>query len=246
MIDLLKKDTAIMKLDHVVYFTNSTPAQIVSEQQKLGQHAVVGGHHEKWGTQNALMYVSNAYIEWLSVEKENIAKEAGHSLTNLLLHDLETSEGWGTICISIKNIEKFNREIKKKKFSTSGVFDAERKTPDGQVRKWKMLFIDQPVMDQLPLPFFIEWEETEEVRFAKLRKDRTFLPANDELEIKECMFRVKDPLKEISIWANLLSQKINDSNRIILPNVLLKFIPSNKNGKERLSDVIIQPIEKTR
>lgn len=233
---------SIMKLDHVVYFTNSTPEQIVAEQQKLGQHVVVGGQHEKWGTQNALLYVSNAYIEWLSVEKENIAKEAGHTLTTLLLHDLETGEGWGTICVSVENIEQFNREINKKNFSTSGVFDAKRKTPDGQVRKWKMLFIDQPELDQLPLPFFIEWEEAEDVRFAKLRKDETFLPANDNLKIKECVFRVKDPSKEISKWANLLSQKINHSNRIILPNVTLKFIPSNKNGKERLSDVIIQSI----
>ena len=111
--------------------------------------------------------------------------------------------------------------------------------------EWKMLFVDQPVLDQLPLPFFIEWEETEDVRFAKLRKDGIFSPANDDLEIKECVFRAKDPLKEILKWANLLSKKINDSNRIILPNVLVKFIPSNKNGKERLSDVIIQPIEKT-
>lgn len=229
-----------MRLDHVVYFTKKVPKQIVAEQQKLGRHAVVGGHHEKWGTQNALLYTRNAYVEWLSVERMDIAKQAGHPLTDLLLYDLESGEGWGTICISVKDIESFNREIKNKGFRTSGVFNAQRKTPDGQLCKWKMLFAEQPELNKLPLPFFIQWEEAEEVRLAKLRKDGVILPANEKLEITECIFNVDDALNEISKWANLLSQKINASGNIVLPNVMLKFI-KNKGGKERLSDVVIEP-----
>ena len=79
-----------MKLDHVVYFTNRKHLhEIVAEQQNERNHAVVGGSHEKWGTHNALMYMKNAYIEWLSVEKMEIAEQADHPLTRLLLHDLE-------------------------------------------------------------------------------------------------------------------------------------------------------------
>ena len=51
------------------------------------------------------------------------------------------------------------RKLKIKDFRTSGVLDAERRTADGQLRKWKMLFVDQPVLNELPYPFFIEWEE---------------------------------------------------------------------------------------
>jgi hypothetical protein len=228
-----------MRLDHVVYFTRKVPEQIVAEQQKLGRHAVVGGHHEKWGTQNALLYTRNAYIEWLSVERMVIAKKAGHPLTDLLLYDLEAGEGWGTICISVKDIELFNREVKKKGFRTSGVFNAQRKTPDGHLRKWKMLFADQPAFNKLPLPFFIQWEETEKERFAKLRKDEVILPGNEKLKITECIFNADNPLNEISKWANLLSQKISDSGNIVLPNVVLKFI-TNKGSKERLSEVVIE------
>lgn len=231
-----------MKLDHVVYFTKSAPEETVLAQQKLGRHAVVGGKHEKWGTQNALMYTRNGYVEFFSVEKPDIAKNAHHPLTDLLLHDLETGEGWGTICISVENVEQFEREIKKKDFFTSGVINAERKTPDGRVRKWKMLFVNQIISDQLPLPYFIEWEQAEDLRFAHLRKDGIILPANDNLEIKECIFRVTDPRKEISKWADLLSQNSSGSNQIILPNATLTFIPAKDHGKERLSDVIILPI----
>jgi hypothetical protein len=89
-----------MRLDHVVYFTNKLTEQKVAEKKKLGRHAVVGGHHEKWGTQNALLYTRDAYVEWLSVERMDIAKQAGHPLTDLLLYDLKAGEGWGAICIS--------------------------------------------------------------------------------------------------------------------------------------------------
>lgn len=212
----------------------------MAAQQKLGRHAVIGGRHEQWGTQNALLYTRNAYIEWLSVENPDIARQADHPLTALLLHDLVFGEGWGTICISVQNIEQFDRDIKQKNFTTSGVIAAERKTPNGGLRKWKMLFVDQPVSDQLPLPFFIEWEEAEEIRLATLRKEEIILPANDALEITECVFRVKDPLKESSTWANLLSQKIGGSNQIVLSNAKFKFISANKDGKERLSDVIVK------
>ena len=164
-----------MKLDHVVYFTNIAPKEIVAEQQASGNHAVVGGRHEKWGTHNALLYTKNAYIEWLSVEKREVAQQVEHPLTKLLLYDLQQGAGWGTICLSVDGIEKFKEEVENKGFRTSGVLDAERRTADGQLRKWKMLFVDQPVSNELPYPFFIEWEDPEETRFAKLREEGTIL-----------------------------------------------------------------------
>lgn len=227
-----------MKLDHVVYFTNKEPVQIVVEQQVSGRHAVVGGRHEQWGTYNALLYTKNAYIEWLSVEKMEIAQQVDHPLTKLLLHDLERGDGWGTICLSVDNIEKFNGEVENKGFRTSGVLDAERRTADGQLRKWKMLFVDQSVSNELPYPFFIEWEETEEIRLEKLRKDGTLNSDNEQLEITECVFSVDDPLSTTAEWAILLSQKVGNADDIALPNVVLKFV-EHDGGKDRLTDVVI-------
>ena len=225
-----------MKLDHVVYFSKKEPAQMVEEQQKMGYHAVVGGRHEKWGTHNALLYTKNAYIEWLSVEKMEIAEQVDHPLTKLLLHDLEEGEGWGTLCFSVKGIDKFKEEVENKGFRTSGVLDAGRRTADGQLRKWKMLFVDRPVSNELPYPFFIEWEEPEETRFAKLREDGTLISDNELLEITECVFSVDDPLRETAEWEILLSQKVGNANNIVLPNVVLRFV-ERVGGKDRLTAV---------
>lgn len=231
----------MIKLDHVVYFTGKAPAEVVREQNSLGWHAVIGGKHEKWGTQNALMYMRNAYIEWLSVEYEEIARHSNHQLVEQLLRDLPEGENWGTVCCSVQGIDRFNEKIRAAGYRTSGVLDAERKTTTGNIRKWKMLFIEQEVSDVLPLPFFIEWEKNDITRLEELREDGTILPENEKLAVTECLFTVNDPLIMATEWSALLSVGISEGNLIVLPNVIFKFIRNEFEGKrERLTDVVIE------
>ncbi|MDS9472110.1 VOC family protein [Sporosarcina pasteurii] len=230
-----------MKLDHVVYFTKKSPVDVVEEQQRLGWHAVIGGRHEKWGTHNTLMYLSNAYIEWLSVEQETIAQNSKQPLVKLLLHDLADGENWGTVCFSVNDIAKFNEELNEKGYETSGVLDAERKTVHGDVRKWKMLFIQEAPSNTLPYPFFIEWQADEEIRFKELRTDGTLLPDNEKLEVTECLFSVENPNEITENWASLLGIELRDNTMLRLPNCNLKFIEkSARETRERLIDVAIQ------
>lgn len=231
-----------MKLDHVVYFTEKDLNQVVEEQRLEGRHAVIGGRHEKWGTHNALLYVENAYVEWLAVEYVEIAKIAQLPLIDLLLSDLKEGGGWGTLCLSVDGIEHFNEDIENKGFRTSGVLEAQRKTVDGRLLKWKLLFVEQPVSAELPYPFFIEWEEMEEKRLARLKEDGALSTENECLAIKECIFHVEDPLKETAEWAILLSQKVGDNHDITLPNTILKFV-KHEGGKDRLTDVVIGQAE---
>lgn len=231
----------MVKLDHVVYFTEKSPDKVVKEQISLGWHTVVGGSHEKWGTHNALMHVNNGYIEWLSVEHPRIAETANHQLVDLLLRDISEGDDWGTICFTVEGIDVFNERLKSLEYKTSGVLQAERKTKDGNIRKWKMLFIDQELSSSLPLPFFIEWDEKEEERSIGLRADGTISQDNEKLEITECHFGVSLPKEEVTKWATLLSAEVGDENTIKLPNTLLKFSKRESiNGNERLSDVVIE------
>ncbi|MDW0114244.1 VOC family protein [Sporosarcina saromensis] len=227
-----------LKLDHVVYFTHKSPDEIVDQLQQDGQHAVVGGRHEKWGTHNALMYVKNAYIEWLAVEKLELAERVDHPLTRLLLHDVKIQEGWGTLCLSVENIEAFNEELQNKGFLTSGVLDAQRRTTSGEIKRWKMLFINQPISNELPYPFFIEWEEPEQLRFDKLRAEGALVESNEKKVIQQCVFHVEDPLGVTGEWAVLLSAKVDDNHTISLNNVTLRFI-EHEGGVERLKEVVI-------
>ena len=128
-------------------------------------------------------------------------------------------------------------------YETSGVLQSERKTKDGNIRRWKMLFVEQELSSKLPLPFFIEWEEKEEERFLGLRKDGTITPDNEKLAITECHFSVSVPEEEVAKWATLLSVEISDKNKIKLPNTMLKFMEKGfRNGNERLTDVVIEHV----
>lgn len=231
----------MIKLDHVVYFTGKSPTDIVEEQKSLGWHAVIGGSHEKWGTYNALMYVNNAYIEWLSVEHEEIATASDHQLVKQLISDLENRDKWGTICLSVKDINQFNVELNKVGIETSGVLDAERKTLTGEILKWKMLFVKQSPTTELPLPFFIEWEDSISIRYEKLKLDGSLGEDNEELSITSCIFNVFHPAEEASKWASLLNVGLGENNTIHLANTILVFREKETQvGNERLVDVVIE------
>ena len=231
-----------IKLDHVVYFTEKPPKMIIEEQKEMGWHAVIGGSHEKWGTHNALMYMNNAYIEWLSVENKEIAEKSGHQLVDLLLEDVQEGEGWGTMCLSVNQLDIFNEKLCAEGYQTSGVIPAERKTVNGQIRKWKMLFVNQAPSENLPFPFFIEWEKDESERYKELRIDGTVLPDNEKLAITECVLSVRDPVVTISEWSKLLS--ITPSGDTLrLPNAKLKFVGIESDArKERLVEVVVEHI----
>lgn len=215
-----------MKLDHVVYFTNKTVTEIVDQQQKRGNAAIVGGRHEQWGTANALLYTENAYIEWLTVEDACQAKKAAacQPLIAQFLHDQSSGDDWATVCFSVDDMEQWKEELDNKGFQTTSILEASRKTAEGQMLRWKMLFVEQEVTTELPYPFFIEWEDREDVRFARLNEMNARTATHTQQKITECIFHVDDPLRETAEWAILLSQKVGDANDIRVGEVVLRFI----------------------
>ena len=227
----------MIELDHVVYFSEKSPELLVQEHKGTS----IGGKHKKWGTVNALTYTKNSYIEYLSVEHMNIAKQANHPLTNLLLHDLKDGEGWGTICLRTDNITELNERLNREGWVTSGVLDAERETSSGFIRKWKMLFIQQVVSDKLPFPFFIEWEEPFEERMQSLREDGTLKTINERLQISQCTIAVQDPITDLKEWSKLLNVTPS-GNSIRLSNCELVFLLS-KHERERLVNVQVKEID---
>ena len=224
----------MIELDHVVYFSEKPPEVHVQEHKGTS----IGGKHKNWGTVNALTYTKNSYIEYLSVGHMDIAKQAKHPLTNLLLHDLEDSEGWGTICFRTDSILELNERLNGEGWVTSGVLDAERETSSGFIRKWRMLFIKQDVSEELPLPFFIEWEESFEERMKSLREEGTITSVNDNLSISLCEFAVTNPEKRVNEWSHLLNLPCTE-NSLKLSNTELIFIKSS-NMRERLVNVQIK------
>ncbi|WP_301108550.1 VOC family protein [Sporosarcina sp.] len=227
-----------MKLDHIVYFTNEKLEEVIKAQLAEGYDAIMGGRHEHWGTANALLYTENAYIEWLTVENLDKAKQAASSqpLIEQLLHDQSYGNGWATVCFSVENMEEWKDELDNKGFQTTDVLSASRRTNDGKLLRWKMLFVEQQITSDLPYPFFIEWEETEAQRFKRLQEQGAYTAVHRNHKITECVFHVDDPLRDTAEWAILLSQKVGDHNDIQIEDTLFQFV--EKPGEpERLAAV---------
>lgn len=216
-----------MKLDHIVHFVHQNPQEVTSHWQQNGFHAAVGGQHINWGTYNALLYLDDCYIEWLAVEKENIASQADHPLTRLLLHD---QVGFGTICLRTSDIEGVDKDLKGRGIKTTGVLAAERRTEAGQLIQWKMLFIEEVVSVRLPFPFFIEWQETDERRYQNLRANGAIKAINEALSIESCVFGVWNPEETAGTWTEILGGSLE------LDNCRIEFRKTDQ-PMERLEEV---------
>lgn len=216
-----------MKLDHIVHFVRQSPVEASAYWSSKGFHTAVGGRHINWGTHNALLYLKDCYIEWLAVEKEEVASNAEHPLTRLLLHD---QVGFGTICLRTETIEKLNEDLQDRGIKTSGVLDAERRTEAGQLIKWRMLFIEETVSVHLPSPFFIEWQETDEQRYRKLRDNDAMQEMNGMLSIDRCVFGVWNPEETADAWREILD------GRLELDNCRIEFRKTDQL-LERLEEV---------
>lgn len=216
-----------MKLDHIVHFVRKNPQEAAAFWREKGFHAAVGGQHIHWGTHNALLYVKDCYVEWLSVEKKEVALAAEHPLTRQLLYD---QVGFGTVCLRTSNIHGVSADLKSRGIHTSGVLDAERRTEAGQLIQWKMLFIEEEVSAGLPSPFFIEWQETDQARYKKLKENGTIQESNTEMAIERCVFGVWNPEQAADAWRKILGGSLE------LENCRIEFRKTDR-PKERLEEV---------
>ncbi len=225
----------MFELDHVVYFTKKTPEEITKEVSIESLHPVIGGQHLQWGTHNALLYTRDSYIEYLAVEDESVARKSSQPLVQQLLYDLPGGEGFYTLCLRTDSIEKKNSYFRKLGYRTTGVIPAERKTQDGELLRWKMLFIEQRIGDDLPYPFFIQWEQPLAVRYQNLKATGMVQEENEDLIIERCLFNVRNTDQKITQWSRLLSLPVN-GNTLKLPNTTFVFQASNEQ-KERLHNI---------
>ncbi|SES29564.1 VOC family protein [Psychrobacillus sp. OK032] len=229
-----------MYLDHIVHHVTKTPEEVAIDWNVNGVHSVIGGQHTHWGTYNALLYTKTSYIEWLALEHKEIAENANHPLINLMLLDLKTGPGFGTICIRTTTIDELCQQLERKGIETTGVLHAERKTTSGLIRKWKMLFVKEEIGDALPTPFFIEWEESDEDRYQLLQEDGTIDESNLQLNISACEFRVRNPKELMNKWKRYFDLVEEDEHILLLRNTKLVFKQLENGTKERLTAVHIE------
>ncbi|KAB2330236.1 VOC family protein [Cytobacillus depressus] len=190
-----------LQFDHIVHFIEGHPKKAIKEWQKQGIQGAMGGSHEKWGTYNSLLYARTSYIEFLAMENKVNAETCDNPLISQLVSDLHNGEGIGQICFRTTNIEKLKKELEEKGCSTLPIFPGSRKRQDGSIIHWKMLFIKGE--STLPFPFFIEWGQSDEVRFKELKEMDMIDGKLEKHQIKSILFACRNAEQSASEWSRL-------------------------------------------
>lgn len=155
----------MLALDHLVFAGNDIESMSTEYGNKFNVKAVLGGHHENWGTYNYLAYFSNnAYIEWLGIEDEQKANRSDSPLIKHLTHYLNSKKvGLFQFALQTNELDNYLTHFTENNIPFTGPYNGKRKLANGKTITWRMLF---PTYDHTKetLPFLIEWNQPESER----------------------------------------------------------------------------------
>jgi catechol 2,3-dioxygenase-like lactoylglutathione lyase family enzyme len=123
-------------LDHLIIAVEDLDKAEANYTKIFGMPPVWRGEHKELGTTNSLFNFKNTYFELLSASGEGL----GAALVNHYLE--EKGEGLIGVVFGTKDIDKATNSLKEGNFLISDATDGEGlNAKDGEVRKWKNLFL---------------------------------------------------------------------------------------------------------
>jgi len=201
------------QFDHFIHVVNS-PEKAIEQFTSVGLHAVSGGRHENHGTYNALTYFNSlSYVELLGIFDRSLVEKASeqkHSLRDTIVRN-DYKEGTTRIAFRTKNIVGVAKTFKEAGLEVFGPIDFSRKRPDGGLVTWKLLFAGKE--GQYPeLPFFIQWDETDEERLASLSEQGTIGDhAIGRTKLLSVGITCKNIEATVKKWSRLLQHRVGES-----------------------------------
>lgn len=167
-----------LKLDHIIHYIQQL------DDFKFPGHILKlnpGGQHDRLGTFNRLAYLDNTYIELLDVYKPEVlqkvikTEEGRVAFPSKIVQD-DYKQGLKTIAFSTSDIDKVKETLEKKHVEVIGPVNMQRENKKGNKTSWRLLYIADPDYRVKP-PFFIQWDDPDEVRNKKIEpfKQKEFL-----------------------------------------------------------------------
>ncbi|WP_054704276.1 VOC family protein [Bacillus sp. JCM 19041] len=199
-----------LQFDHVIHYVDDAH-DIMNEFQNKGFHTVYGGRHEKRGSYNTLLHFGLSYIEFLGIDDKELfdqvgAKDVAYSPFSSIARD-RFSEGFAKMCIRSNNLDQLAKHFKEKGLKTNGPVPLSRKRPDGKLLEWSLLFVGEE-QSELPLPFFIDWHETDEERETGLREANVIGSHKDgAFAVESITMSVHDAKETASKWSEWFDLK---------------------------------------
>ncbi|WP_409298435.1 VOC family protein [Peribacillus sp. SCS-26] len=199
----------LIELDHIVHAVNSRQqaAQIFN---KKGIGMQEGGRHPDWGTSNSISYFGSSYLELLSIDNRETARNSDNPLISQI-SALNGAEGIFQIALRTDNIEGDAITFSKLGLTVAGPFSGQRMTGTGELLRWQMLFVSSG-MSSFHLPFFIEWN----LSGGKRLKGTSDGSMNQTADIGSVLYAVRDidsVIKNWTKWFNIRKIKSYTNSR---------------------------------
>lgn len=187
-------------LDHIVHYTKD-PKRSVTEMGELGFHAAEGGEHPNWGTYNSLCHFGLSYIEFLGIQDQEQAQNVtDNPLVQRIVEDAGFGEGLSQIALRSDNIEQTAQRLQKKNLQLKGPIPGKRTRKDGTVIEWQLLFPHKDQYGGPPLPFFIQWNDSDEKRRADLTQQQAI--GGHDVSLSYIGFSVRNLEERVVEWCH--------------------------------------------
>ncbi|MBM7094878.1 VOC family protein [Bacillus sp. H-16] len=196
----------VFHFDHIIHYVED--ANKTKEAfQELGLHAVTGGRHENQGTYNTLCHFDLSYIEFLSIEDralfEKVIKEKRDSSPFATIAHDQFTEGFSRIALRTRGLDTLAVTFTEKGLKVTGPVPLSRKRPDGSVLEWSLLFIEDE-NSKIPLPFFIDWHQTDDERREELKMHHVISPNDSGVaSLSHVTIAVENLDETVARWALL-------------------------------------------
>jgi len=155
----------ITRFDHAVIAVANLE-RAIEAYRALGFEVSLGGRHEHRGTHNALIRFNGAdYVELLGIYDPVKAIESGLNGRTLAEFVRDRQGGLVGHCYATDDIEADAARMREARLEMVGPFEMRRERPDGRALTWRLL-VPEDIPWRRRWPFFIEWNDPDEVRLA--------------------------------------------------------------------------------
>ena len=159
-----ERSYVITRFDHAVIAVGDLDRAIEAYRQ-LGFEVVPGGRHEDRGNHNALVRFGADYMELLAVYDPEKARESGPNGRALAKFTRDGRSGLIGYALATEDVESEAARLRAAGLELVGPFPMRREQPDGRAITWRLLVpVDVPWRRKWP--FFIQWDEPDEVRLS--------------------------------------------------------------------------------
>jgi hypothetical protein len=144
-----------IELDHLMWGAPSLEVGMAEVERLFGVAAAPGGVHPGLGTRNALLSLGGrVYLEIIAPDpNQELAGTFGERIAGLESCGLIT---WAAAASGLASLAERAAGLE---LAARGPVPTERRTPDGDLLRWELLFLGGHRFPGL-VPFFIDWLET--------------------------------------------------------------------------------------